>query len=310
MNELIKYLSNIDYRLLAILSAFFGAISDIMARTILKNINTNIQKQEDHKIKAQDILGLNFLIMTGTLAILSPCFFQIDVKANTMFGMSTTIPIVIFVSLLDLVANYYYFKSFENCEVSIATPILSLSPGFVFILSWIFLGDSFNIIQFFIALCIIFGVILLSMEKINNEAINTSNKLYPPIIASVLFALSAIPTKYLLVNNLINAPTLYEIRGGIIGLFAIMYFGSGIEKLNNNHFKHLFIRSIFVIIQWICLYLSLSLGNAGISITLSRITPVFALIIGITLLTEKITSKKIITAISVIIMVYLINIFG
>ena len=95
-------------------SAFFGALANIMARTLLKDI------------KAKDILGLNFLTMAAILTLFAHSFYHFDATIYT-------ITLVFTIGILDTAANYFYFKTFEKTETSTATPILSISPVIAFI---------------------------------------------------------------------------------------------------------------------------------------------------------------------------------
>jgi len=296
--NLIKHIQDIDYTIIAIASALFGAITNILARTILKDIN------------AKNVLGMNFLLMTGTLAIFSPWFFKFDLSSKIFNILPTTIILVLIISLIDLLANYYYFKAFEKSEASIVTPVLSLTPGFVFIFSYFLLRENINYVQLVLASLIIFGVILISTEHKSIFKVFTQLDTYPAIFAALLFAFSAIPSKYLLENNLINGPTLYEIRGGIIGLFAVMYFGSGVGELNRIHFRRLFYRSLIVIVQWLLLYIALSIGNAGVTYTLANLTPVFVVLLSKLFLNEQVSFRKYISAILILILAALINILS
>ncbi|KPA17547.1 membrane protein containing DUF6, transmembrane [Candidatus Magnetomorum sp. HK-1] len=290
-------LDSIDYTILALGSAFFSAVSNILARTILKDIKT------------KNILGLNFLLMTGILALFSPWFFKINISFKYADTYPVTILLVLLIGIIDLIANYFYFKSFENSEASVVTPILSLSPGFIFVFSWFFLDDIVNYVQIIFACLIIIGIIFISTDLKDIKSLKKSNT-SSSLIASLLFALSAIPTKYLLSNEFINAPTLYEIRGAIIGLFAIMFFGSGIEEMKSYHFRYLFVRSLFVIIQWLLLYAALIKGSAGISYTLANTTPIFVIILGVFFLKEKLSLRKIIATVLVLILAMMINLMN
>jgi len=290
-------INSIDNTILALGSAFFSAVSNILARTILKDIKT------------KNILGLNFLMMTGVLALFSPWFFKINISFKYAGTFSVTILLVLLISIIDLISNYFYFRSFEESEASVVTPILSLSPGFIFVFSWFFLDDIVNYVQILFACLIIVVIIFISTDLKNIKSIKKLN-IYPSLMASLLFALSAIPTKYLLSNEFINAPTLYEIRGAVIGLFAIMFFGSGIEEMKSYHFRYLFIRSLFVIIQWLLLYAALIKGSAGISYTLANTTPIFVIILGVFFLKEKLSLRKIIATVLVLILAMMINLMN
>lgn len=278
---------HLNYQSLAIASAFFGALSNILAKTILKDV------------KAKDVLGINFLMMTGIMAVLSPAFFQVNGP------LIVVVPIIILISAVDFFANLFFFKAFEKSEVSSATPVLALAPGFTFLFAWVFLGDAATLFQLIMSAGVVIGIIFFSTDfsKLKESRDHT---LIPALMASALFGFSAIPSKFLLANGYLNAPTLYELRGGIIGLAALVFFGTGINQLSADHFRKIFIRGVFVIAQWLLLYLSLTNGNPGVTYTLANITPVFVFLLGFIFLKEEITLKKWGAAIFVIVLSYLV----
>lgn len=262
---------------IAVISAFFAAIANILARTLLKDL------------KAKDILGINFLTMSVTLLLISPLFYQF--KASF-----ASVGLIMIIALIDTVANLFYFKTFEKTEASIATPILSLAPGFTFLSSWIVLGDVVNLQTYVIAALIIIFIIIFSIDFKNFKYFKTST-LTPALTSSILFGISAIPSKILLTQmHAINAPTLYMFRGGFIALFSLLFFGFSIEGLSVSKYRVIFIRGLFVITQWVLLYFALSHGSAGVTITLGNITPIFVFILSAIFLREKPTVKKVLAS--------------
>jgi len=280
-------LENINYTYLAILSAFFASISNVLVKNILSTVSS------------KDILGINFMIMGAILLLFSPVFFQLKLS---FFVIGILISIIV----IDTFANYYYFKAFEKAEASIVTPLLSLAPVFTFIFAWFFLDDKVSFVNFFIAIVIMMITIAFStnFSKFN---FFLSQTLFPAILSSVLFGLSAIPSKYLLSNEMINVLTLYAIRAISIGLIAFLIFGTGIKVLKTEHYKKLFIRSFFVMGKWFFLYYALKKGSAGITMTLSNITPVFVFVLSLIFLQEKFTLKKILAIISILMLIYFIS---
>jgi len=269
---------NTHFTIIALGSAFFAAIANILARTLLKG-----------RLKSKDMLGINFLTMTAVLVLFSPAFYFFHFTKYAMF-------LVLLVGVIDVLANYFYFKTFEETEASIATPILSLAPGITFLLSWFLLGDIVPVITYIICIIILILIIIFSADFRNFGKFRKST-LYPALIASVLFGISAIPSKMLLDNlDAINAPTLYMYRAGIIALFALLFFKFPVREISVKQYRIIFVRSLFVIAQWLLLYFALSMGNAGVTITLGNITPIFVFILGAAFLREKITLKKVITA--------------
>lgn len=278
---------NISFTLIAIISAFFAALANILARTLLKNL------------RSQDILGVNFLTMGVTLLALSSLFYQFTATI-------LTVGLVVLIALIDTAANFFFFKTFEKTEASIATPILSLAPGFTFLLGWLVLGDIVDIKTYFLAALIIVLIIYFSVD-FKNFGKFRADTLVPALIASILFGISAIPSKILLDNMaVINAPTLYMFRAGLIALFSLLIFGFSIKRLTISQYQIIFGRGLLVITQWVLLYWALSKGNAGVTITLANITPIFVFMLSIFLLGERPTFKKALTAGSIIVLAFII----
>ena len=262
-----------DLTSIALTSAFLGAIATILARTLLKNIRT------------QDILAVNFFIMAVVLILLSPLFYFFHATLLTM-------SVVLLIALIDTAANYFFFKTFERTDASVASPLLSLAPAFTFFFGWIVLNDTVNFQSLFASLTILALIVVFSIDFTNFAAFKNAT-LWPAIVSSFLFGVSAIPSKYLL-NNLhaINAPTLYMFRAGFIALFAVLLFNFSIAHISTLQIRIIFARGIVVISQWVLLYYALTLGNVGTAVTLGNITPIFVFLLGILFLKEKPTIKK------------------
>ncbi|MBI3032286.1 DMT family transporter [Candidatus Woesearchaeota archaeon] len=285
----ITQFGNLNYTFIAILSSLFAAIANILARTLLKDIST------------KDILGINFLIMSATLLLFSPSFYYFKVTPYSLFLLLT-------IAAIDLIANYFYFKSFENAEASIVTPLLSITPMFAFFFGWMLIGDAVSIKQLLLGTAIVGLIIYFSFDFSKKTKLTGESKgiLYA-IIASLLFGLSAIPSKILLSKlEAINPLSLYMLRGAIIGLLAIMIFKVDLSKITPSHFRIIVVRGLFVITQWALLYFALFKGKVGVSITLANITPIFVFILSIIFLKEKPTWKKALAAAMVLVLSFML----
>lgn len=270
-------ITNLNFTVVAVISALFGAIANLIARVLLKNL------------RSQDILAINFFTMAVTLVLISPLFYQF--KPSVL-----TFSLIALIAVIDTAANYFFFKTFENTEASVATPILSLAPGFTFIVGWLFLGDIVSLQTYFLAALIIVLIVIFSVDFKNFHKFKTRT-LIPALISSVLFGISAIPSKILLTKlHALNAPTLYMFRAGFIGLFALLFFGFSVRNLTIKQYRIIFFRGLIVIAQWVLLYFALSKGSAGVTITLGNITPIFVFILSAIFLGEKPTLKKVIAS--------------
>lgn len=278
---------DINYTLIAVASAIFAAIANVLARVLLKNL------------KAKNIVGINFLTMAATLLVISPAFYHFK---------PTPLSIVLLLSIgaIDTLANYFYFKTFEKTEASVATPILSIAPIVTFALSWLFLSDSVSILTLALSVAIVLLIIWFSYDRKTFQEFKLDT-LKPALAASFLFGVSAIPAKMLLTGGeVINAPTLYMYRAALIALFSLMFFKFQVTGINRKEYRLIFVRGLFVISQWLLLYYALSMGSAGVTLTLGNITPIFVFVFGALFLKEKITYKKVLTVISVLILSLLI----
>ena len=285
--EFVNYILSMDFTLLAILAAIFGAIANILARTLLK------------EIKSRDIIGINFLIMVATLVIFSPKFYFLELTYYSLF-------LLLSIGVIDLIANYFYFKSFEKSEASFVTPLLSLAPAFSFIFSWALIQEQVSWYQLFLAVGIIAGIIVFSYDFSRKFVINKM-ALMNCIIASILFGLSAVPSKILLTTlEAVNAPTLYMVRGAFIGICGLVFFSSNISGITLTQYRLIFVRGLFVITQWILIYLALQKGSVGVTMTLINTTPIFVFILAIFFLREKPTVKKMCAAALVLLLSFFI----
>jgi len=274
-------ISSINFTLVAIISSVFGAIANILARTLLKDL------------KSRDILGINFLTMGITLVLVSPWFYYFQPS-------KLAVGLVVLIAFIDTLGNYFFFKTFENTEASVATPILSLAPAFTFLFSFIFLRDTVPWTTLLLCLAVIASIIIFSTDFNNFKQFKIST-LQPALLSSVLFGISAIPSKYLLSNmNAINSLTLYMFRAGFIALFSLLFFKFSVQHLTVGQFRVIFLRGLVVISQWGLLYWALSRGQAGVTITLANITPIFVFILGGLFLHEKITGKKVLASILIV----------
>lgn len=270
-------ITQLSFTSIAILSATLGAVANLIARTLLRDL------------RSQDILGINFLTMGATLLLISPMFYYFQ-PSLLVLGL------VILIGIIDTFANYFYFKTFEKTEASIATPLLSLAPGFTFFFSWLALGEVAHWQTYAIAALIIGLTVYIStnFSQLKNFRKDT---LLPALIASFLFGISAIPAKYLL-NTLhaVNAPTLYMFRAGFISLFTLLIFGFPLLNISTQKYRIIFFRGLIVISQWVLLYFALSQGSAGVTLTLGNITPIFVFFLSVLFLREKPTLRKVIAA--------------
>lgn len=272
---------------IAITSAFFAAIANILARLLLRGL------------RSQDILSVNFTIIGIVLLCAMPWWW------NFSFSW-IAVGLIISIALIDLFANYFYFKTFERTDAGTATPLLSLAPLVTFLFSWVLLDEVSSLLTYVLALAVVAALILFSIDFKNFGPFNAAT-LTPALSSSFFFGVSAIPVSYLLLElQATNAPTLFMLRAFAIAIFAIPLFGFGWRMLSFNQIGFMAFRSVFVIAQYVLLYVAITLGNTGVAVTLGNITPIFVFFLGVLLLGESPTFRKAAAALLVLVLSFLI----
>lgn len=267
--------------LIPILSAVLAAVASVLARVLLKDI------------PAKKILAVNFFIMATTLLVLSPLFYKF------VFSLQS-IGLVALIAGIDMFGNYFYFKTFEKTEASVAIPILSLAPVITFLFSAIILAEYPSFGSVAGALAIIALIIAISTDW-KQWSKFTAATLYPALASAFFFGISSIPSKYLLSTlEATNAPTLYMLRAALIALFALLLFKDSFSVFDLKTYRFIFVRGLFVIGQWVLLYYALTLGSTGVAVTLGNITPVFVLFMSILFLGERFHWKKVLAAAAIL----------
>ena len=234
------------------------------------------------------MFGISFLSVAGLLLLAAPWFYHFEISARSLGLLAVII-------ILDTIANFFYFKSFERYEASTVTPLLALSPAFAFVGSWLFFSLTEPWYMYVIAAAIVIGVIYFSMDYTPGKTIDVK-MLLPALVTAACFGLSALPTKMLLTDLSTNAPSVYMLRAAMIGFITLLVFGTRFKTVTVKQFGYIILRSAIVSTSWILFYYALAQGDVGIVSTLGATAPVFVFIIGIAFLKEKMTWQKLLAA--------------
>lgn len=260
---------------LALLSSFLNAVNALYAKKITLQMKDN-----------NSFIVTSFLVVSLLLACVLPWYYSFSVTPVSM-------SLLIIVIFLDTVANVLFFLALGRIEVSKLAVYTALTPLFTFIPNSMLQG--FNIHILLPVLLIVLGVYFLNVKGRNLlsplvELKKTGNLL--GLVNAVFAGLSMVPTQQLLVHQWINAPTLYFFRASGIALTIFLLYRPKIwfPALN----KHLSIRGLLAIIQWVALFSALKIANGTLVVALAYTSPLFALFLARIYYKEKITAPKLI----------------
>lgn len=273
--------------IIGLASALFGALSNVLAKFVMNFSN------------ARDYIAVNFSIIFLLLIPFTPFFFSLQLSFSAVL-------LVMLASLIDGVANYFYFKSFEINDSVTASIFLSLSPLFtLLLLPLIDLEQNhFAYVDALGVLMIVFGIIVLNWDLQRGRQARSSDKnfkaLIVPILASFLFGANIYLIKYILNQDIANPFTYYFVRAFIIVVMMVSILRPKIHWTTPKRLGIAAGRSSLVIIQWMFLLYALELGNPAMVKAVSDSSPLFVIGFVVIFLKEKITSLKVVGAMIVV----------
>ncbi len=249
--------------------------------------------------KARDYIAVNFAIIFLLQIPFAPFFFSIQLTFVSVL-------LVLAASLVDGLANLFYFKSFEINDSVTASIFLSLSPLFtLLLLPLIEFGENqFSRTDMLGVLVIVLGIIILNWEMQKGSGKKYQRKsivaILVPILASLLFGTNIYLIKYILNQGIANSYTYYFVRAFIISILMFITLRPTLGWITSKRLGIAAGRSTLVIAQWMFMLYALQLGNPVIVKAVSDTSPLFVIVLAGLFLKEKFTSLKVVGAIIVI----------
>lgn len=148
--------------------AFLLALSDVLTKKLLF---------KEHPL---EFLSTKGFAMFGILFLAIPLVHQVPSWSLLL--------LIYFVSLTISVSLWLEAKAFRHMEISVAEPLYNMSPLFLVLFAFLFLGERLSVIQGVGVLCLIIGAYVLEWS-------HSSKSVWAPLKAMV----SSWPTRYLLV---------------------------------------------------------------------------------------------------------------
>jgi drug/metabolite transporter (DMT)-like permease len=255
-------------------SALFAAGASVLARYLLQFATT------------REYLGVGFALLFVQLLPFVPFFFVLQTTG-------VAVAAILLVSLVDGVANYFYFKAFEIQDASTASSLLALSPLFALLVAP-FVGalalaspgglDSLGVVG---VLAVVAGVITINRAitapAATGERAPASRwyRLVVPLVSSLLFGVNAYGIKYILTQEYANPFTYYLIRAFVVMVLAFALFRPSFDWLNRRVLLIGAGRAVFVIAQWMLLLYALGMGNPPLVKAVSETTPLFVILLSL-----------------------------
>jgi len=283
-----------EWYTLALISAVFSAFAAILEKKILFR---------HHPI------SMTFVLSIFNALLASLFLFSFDIS-----GISSMPLLVLFIkSAINAVAFLFVMYSLKGLELSEALPLLVLTPGFIAIFGFIFLGESLSLVQIAGLCLLMIGTYVLCLHE--NEKIITpfvrlaKEKVYKFILtALVLFTASSLLDRFILVKQGLTPPAFIFFQHVFFAAIFLVIFLFSKDKmprlkltLKHSWYLVLSLAVITIIYRYTEILAVKAAPATALAIVLKRLSVLFAVIIGGKLFNEKHLLRKTIATIILII---------
>ncbi len=280
---------------------FFALISSIFSSAAAIS-----QKKILHQMEA---LAFSFYLSLFNIFFCLPFVWNIDFSK-----LSWTILLVLLVkSILNANAFLFVMLSLKNLEISIALPLMVLTPGFVALSAWILLGEALSIHSILGMLLLISGAYALEWEqekKIRTEFFSflRSSKHHYVFIALLLFSITSLLDKLLLGKYRVQPYAFLFFQEIFFLLFflAVFCFFAKKQAVTTIPWKWIVLVAIFTLIYRYTQIEAVKIAPVALVLSIKRTSVFFSAILGGKIFHEHALCRKAIAILGMLFGVILI----
>lgn len=261
--------------ILAILAAVFAALTSILAKTGIQNVNSNLATA----IRTIVVTIVAFLLVTAT----------------GKFGTITEIPAkaIVFIVLSGLATGFswlFFFRALAMGDVSKVVPIDKSSIVLTIILSILFLGEPMDPMVISGGAVIAVGTFILIGKTEERKRTGTRIYIVYAIIGAVFAALTSILAKIGIEEVDSNVATF--LRTLVILVFAwsiVLFQGTqkDMKKISKKGYLFLILSGIATGLSWLCYFAAIAMGKVSVVAPIDKFSVVLTVVLSFVILKEK-----------------------
>jgi drug/metabolite transporter (DMT)-like permease len=259
--------------LIALLSSFLSAFAAISQKKVLFNLNP---------------VQFSFYLSIANLVLSIPFFFFIDYNTINASNLS-----VLFVkSIIGVAAFLCVMTALKNLQISNALPLLALTPGFVAVFAFLFLGEALKLYEVLGLISLIAGTYILESKNLKeilfplNVFLKSRYHQYI-LVALLLFTASSVMDKLLVAKMSLTPISFTAFQHVFFALLLLIIYFAFRNKLKNrspqiDKTEVLWIVSISVLTigYRYTQIVSISLASVALTLAVKRTSVLWATIIG------------------------------
>jgi len=221
-----------------------------------------------------------------------------DIRLDTVITKTTIVALFIAVALIfgtigpfnvylvlggivTAIGSYFLFYSLKKEEASRVIPLAMIGPLFVIILAFLFLNETFTIIEYSAMLAIVAGSIIISLEKAKKKLI-FAHALIFAVIAAILFAVRDVFFKFG-VSDIFSSIFWFAIGALLVHAIVFIWHHPHIIKKARKGVRHLIIIGFVNGVAFLLYLIAVSTGPVSIVSSLATLEAVFVFILATTL---------------------------
>ena len=258
---------------IALISSFLSAFAAITQKKVLFN---------------RTPLEFSFILAIVNLVFSIPFFFFIDYQTVN----PTNISILVLKSIIGVGAFLSVMTALKNLQISNALPLLALTPGFVALFAFIFLGENLKTTELVGLISLVIGTYILESKDLKETLfplkVFVKSKYHRYILAALLlFTASSILDKLLMIKLNLTPVSLTAFQHLFFALlFTLIFILSGSHKTNasislkKNDLGWIALISIMTIGYRFTQVLAISLASVALTLAIKRTSVLWATLIG------------------------------
>ena len=278
---------------IALLSSFLSAFAAISQKKVLFKLNP---------------VQFSFYLSIANLVLSIPFFFYTDYNAINFSNLS-----VLFIkSVIGVAAFLCVMTALKNLQISNTLPLLALTPGFVAVFAFLFLGEELKLYEVLGLISLITGTYILESKNLKEMLfplnVFLKSKYHHYILAALLlFTASSVMDKLLLMKLDLTPISLTAFQHFYFALmFFIIYFlfkgklENRSPQINRTDILWIILISILTIGYRYTQIVSVSLASVALTLAVKRTSVLWATIIGGKIFKDTNLLKKIIAVLFIL----------
>ncbi len=271
-----------DYIIFALLSAIFAALTSILAKLGMKNVNSNLATA----LRCIIVVAFSFLM----------AFITTDIPSQFALLTTRTLVFLVLSGLATGASWMCYFHALKIGNINLVVPIDKSAIIITMLLSFvIFPDEKFTLFKLLCIILIGAGTFLMIEKKKRKASSAKKSAILYAFLGAVFAALTSILGKIGIEGIASDFGSAIRCVVVLIMAWVIVFTGKahrGINRIGTKSGIFIILSGIATGASWLCYYRALSMGPASVVVPLDKLSILFTCFFSYIFFKEKLTKKS------------------